>query len=115
VSFAGGSAPRTFTRAMTTAAAARPVQGAGIRVDIDGLVSGELEEGTFEFSRFFASCCAADAMPFSIRVQPPADAPELELSQWLQVAGTLQSIGGSLVVLAERMERIDRPADPYGL
>jgi uncharacterized repeat protein (TIGR03943 family) len=88
---------------------------AGIRVDIDGLVSGELEEGTFEFSRFLASCCAADAMPFSIRVQPPADAPELELSQWLQVAGTLQSIGGSLVVLAERMEPIDRPANPYGL
>jgi uncharacterized repeat protein (TIGR03943 family) len=88
---------------------------AGIRIDIDGLVSGELEEGTFEFSRFLASCCAADAMPFSIRVQPPADAPELELSQWLQVAGTLESIGGSLVVLAERMEPIDRPANPYGL
>jgi uncharacterized repeat protein (TIGR03943 family) len=88
---------------------------AGVRVDINGLVSGELEEGTFELSRFLASCCAADAMPFSIRVQPPADAPKLELSQWLQVAGTLQSIGGSLVVLAERMEPIDRPANPYGL
>jgi uncharacterized repeat protein (TIGR03943 family) len=88
---------------------------AGMRVDIDGLVSGEIEAGTFEFSRFLASCCAADAMPFSIRVQPPADAPELELSQWLRVAGTLQSIDGNLVVLAERMQPIDRPANPYGL
>jgi uncharacterized repeat protein (TIGR03943 family) len=87
----------------------------GVRVDIDGLVSGKLENGTFEFSRFLASCCAADAMPFSIRVQPPADPPKLELSQWLQVAGTLQSIDGRLVVVAERMNPIDRPANPYGL
>jgi uncharacterized repeat protein (TIGR03943 family) len=87
----------------------------GIRVDIDGLVSGEIEEGTFEFSRFLASCCAADAMPFSIRVQPRADAPKVELSQWLQVAGTLESVDGNLVVVAERMARIERPANPYGL
>jgi hypothetical protein len=31
------------------------------------------------------------------------------------VAGTLQSIDGNLVVVAERIEPIDRPANPYGL
>jgi uncharacterized repeat protein (TIGR03943 family) len=88
---------------------------AGVRVDIDGLVSGKVENGTFEFSRFLASCCAADAMPFSIRVQPPADAPAWDLSQWLRVAGTLQRQNESLVLIAERIEPIDRPANPYGV
>ena len=87
----------------------------GMRVDVDGLVSGPVENGSFELSRFLASCCAADAMPFSIRVQPPGDAQEYELSQWLQVAGTLEQINGSLVLVAERMKPIDRPANPYGV
>jgi uncharacterized repeat protein (TIGR03943 family) len=88
----------------------------GVRVDFDGLVSGRLEQGTFEFSRFLTTCCAADAMPFSIRVDPPAGAPELELSEWLQVSGTLRrDPGGGLVVVAERMKKIERPANPYSL
>ncbi len=87
----------------------------GLRVDVDGLVSGKVQNGTFELSRFLASCCAADAMPFSIRVQPPADAPAYDLSQWLNVAGTLERVDGSLVLVAERMEPIDRPANPYGV
>jgi uncharacterized repeat protein (TIGR03943 family) len=89
--------------------------GPGVRVDVDGLVSAPLENGSFELSRFLASCCAADAMPFSIRVQPPGDAQEYELSQWLKVAGTLEQIDGNLVLVAERMEPIDRPSNPYGL
>jgi uncharacterized repeat protein (TIGR03943 family) len=88
---------------------------AGMRVDVDGLVSAQVEGGTFELSRFLASCCAADALPFSIRVQPPSGAPAFELSQWLQVAGMLRRINGSLVLVAERMEPIERPANPYGV
>jgi uncharacterized repeat protein (TIGR03943 family) len=88
---------------------------AGLRVDVDGLVSGEVTNGTFELSRFLASCCAADAMPFSIRVQPPPGAPPFELSQWLRVAGTLEQVDGSLVLIAERFEPIERPANPYGV
>jgi uncharacterized repeat protein (TIGR03943 family) len=88
---------------------------AGLRVDFDGLVSGGMENGTFELSRFLASCCAADALPYSIRVQPPGDTPALELSQWLKVAGTLEQIDGALVLLAERIEPIERPANPYGV
>jgi uncharacterized membrane protein YcgQ (UPF0703/DUF1980 family) len=87
----------------------------GVRVDIDGLVSGEVENGTFELSRFLASCCAADAIPFSIRVEPPGGAMSYELSQWLRVAGTLRLMQGSLVLVTERMEPIERPANPYGV
>jgi uncharacterized repeat protein (TIGR03943 family) len=88
---------------------------AGVRVTIDGLVSKTGDGDTFEFSRFLASCCAADAMPYSIRVRPPADAPELELSEWLEVTGTLRSADAGFVVEAERIRPIDRPANPYGV
>jgi uncharacterized repeat protein (TIGR03943 family) len=87
----------------------------GTRVDIDGLVSREVENGTLELSRFLASCCAADAMPYSIRVEPPGGAGRYRLSQWLRVEGTLRARGGSLVLVAERLEPIDRPANPYGV
>jgi uncharacterized repeat protein (TIGR03943 family) len=87
----------------------------GLRVGVDGLVSKSVESGTLELSRFLASCCAADAMPFSVDVQPPADAPEYELSQWLQVSGTLERIGGNLVIVAEQMKPIEKPSNPYGL
>jgi uncharacterized repeat protein (TIGR03943 family) len=87
----------------------------GLRVDVDGLLSKQAESGTLELSRFLASCCAADAMPFSVDVQPPGDAPDYELSQWLQVSGTLERIGGSLVIVAEQMKPIERPSNPYGL
>jgi uncharacterized repeat protein (TIGR03943 family) len=88
---------------------------AGVRVDIDGLVSAELEGDAFELSRFLASCCAADAIPYSIRVEPPGDAPAPELSEWLQVSGTLAQRPEGLVLVAERVRPIDRPSNPYGL
>jgi uncharacterized membrane protein YcgQ (UPF0703/DUF1980 family) len=84
-------------------------------VRIDGLVSKERDGDTFELSRFLASCCAADAMPYSIRVEPPADAPPLELSQWFEVVGTLRGADGGFVVVAEQLRPIDRPANPYGV
>jgi uncharacterized repeat protein (TIGR03943 family) len=87
---------------------------AGLRVDFDGLVSDKVKNGTFELSRFLASCCAADAMPYSIRVEPPGGEFDHDLSQWLRVAGTLRRVGGSLVVVAEWVEPIARPANPYG-
>jgi uncharacterized repeat protein (TIGR03943 family) len=88
---------------------------AGARVDIDGLVSAELEGDSFELSRFLASCCAADAIPYSIRVEPPADAPAPKLSEWQQVAGTLAQRPEGLVLVAESIREIDRPSNPYGL
>ena len=87
----------------------------GVKVTIDGLVSKESDGETFEFSRFLASCCAADAMPYSIRVQPSADSPPLELSQWLEVTGTLRSTDGGFVVVADEIRPIERPANPYGV
>jgi uncharacterized repeat protein (TIGR03943 family) len=85
----------------------------GVRVDIDGLVSTTPEGGTFELSRFLASCCAADAMPYSIRVEPPPGAPEPKLSDWHRVAGTLEQRAEGFVLVAETMKKIDRPPNPY--
>jgi uncharacterized repeat protein (TIGR03943 family) len=87
----------------------------GVKVTIDGLVSKASDGETFEFSRFLASCCAADAMPYSIRVQPTGEAPPLELSQWLEVTGTVRSTEAGFIVAAEEIRPIDRPANPYGV
>jgi uncharacterized repeat protein (TIGR03943 family) len=87
----------------------------GVEVTIDGLVSKKSDGETFEFSRFLASCCAADAMPYSIRVQPSADAPPIELSEWLEVTGTLRSTDAGFVVVADEIRPIERPANPYGV
>jgi uncharacterized repeat protein (TIGR03943 family) len=87
----------------------------GVAVRIDGLVSKDSDGDTFELSRFLASCCAADAMPYSIRVRPPADAPPLELSEWMEVAGTLRATDAGFVVDATELRPIERPANPYGV
>ncbi len=87
----------------------------GVKVTIDGLVSKESDGETFEFSRFLASCCAADAMPYSIRVQPTADAPPVGLSVWLAVRGTVRSTDAGFVVAADEIRAIERPANPYGV
>ena len=87
----------------------------GVKVTIDGLVSKESDGESFEFSRFLASCCAADAMPYSIRVRPTGEAPPLELSQWLEVTGTVRSTKAGFVVVADEIRAIDRPANPYGV
>lgn len=98
----------------TEYAAERDVRD-GVKVTIDGLVSKESDGESFEFSRFLASCCAADAMPYSIRVEPSPDAPPLELSEWLEVTGTLQSTDAGFVVVAEEIRAIERPSNPYGV
>jgi uncharacterized repeat protein (TIGR03943 family) len=97
-------------------AAARGIE-AGLRVEFDGFVSRKGADGTIELSRFLASCCAADAMPYSIDVTVPAGTGALEKNQWLQVRGqVVEPPDGERLfsVVADEVERIDRPVDTYG-
>jgi uncharacterized repeat protein (TIGR03943 family) len=90
---------------------------AGLRVEFDGFVSKKRSNGTIELSRFLASCCAADAMPYSIDVVPPAGAAGVEKNQWLQVRGQVADKADGtrgFEVVAEDIEPIDRPLDAYG-
>jgi uncharacterized repeat protein (TIGR03943 family) len=97
-------------------AAERGIEG-GLLVEFDGFVSKTRDDGTIELSRFLASCCAADAMPYSIDVTLPAGASRFEQDQWLLVRGqVVEQTDGDRVfgVKADAVEPIDRPPDTYG-
>ena len=70
-------------------------------------------EGTIELTRFYVSCCAADAIPYSVAVEPPAGAPELGDDEWAEVSGTLERRGDRFVVVADTFEGVAEPEEPY--
>jgi len=90
----------------------------GLRVEFDGFISKIRDDGeTVELSRFLASCCAADAMPYSIDVSLPAGTAGLEKNQWLLIRGeVVEPPEGerAFSVVADEAEPIDRPSDTYG-
>lgn len=96
-----------------------PAEGAamglvpGSRVRVHGIVVHRSDvPRTFGLTRFFISCCAADALPVVVPVdggraaRPPEDA-------WQLIEGTLARRGSSLVVLADRMQTTKEPRSPY--
>jgi uncharacterized repeat protein (TIGR03943 family) len=90
---------------------------AGMRVEFDGFVSKKRDDGTLELSRFLASCCAADAMPYSVDIVVPSGAAGVEKNQWLLVRGEVAKKANGkrgFEVIADDMEPIDRPIDAYG-
>lgn len=89
----------------------------GVLVEFDGFVSKVHEDGSIELSRFLASCCAADAMPYSVDISLPAGTSPPEKNQWLLVRGQVvepTSGGRAFSVAATEVEAIERPADAYG-
>jgi uncharacterized repeat protein (TIGR03943 family) len=84
----------------------------GMPVEFDGFVSRADAGGTIELSRFMASCCAADAIPYSIDVALPEGTTAPEKNDWVRVRGTLGPRRKS--VTAEAVEPIERPVDAYG-
>jgi uncharacterized repeat protein (TIGR03943 family) len=100
-----------------TWAAERGIQN-GLKVEFDGFVSRVRSDGdTTELSRFLASCCAADAVPYSINVRFPEGTVGYEENDWLLVRGqVMETTSGTKAfqVVAEEVEKIDRPVDAYG-
>jgi putative membrane protein len=85
----------------------------GTRVTLLGFVTsdGEAPPGTFELTRFYVSCCAADALPYSVTVDARGPAPPTDA--WLQVAGSLSRTEDGWVVVADTVSRRPEPDDPY--
>jgi uncharacterized repeat protein (TIGR03943 family) len=89
----------------------------GLLVEVDGFVSKVYDDGRIELSRFLASCCAADAMPYSVDIELPEGMSALEKNQWLRVRGqVVEPPDGKrkFAVAADEVEPIDRPVDAYG-
>jgi uncharacterized repeat protein (TIGR03943 family) len=87
---------------------------AGTPVDFIGFISDAPKGGKLVVSRFFVSCCAADATAYSVNITPPADAPELPVDTWVSVKGTLAGRPGySLSVAATGITKVASPDNPY--
>lgn len=85
----------------------------GLPVELTGFVTYPAEgAGDFSLTRFYVSCCAADAIPYTVSVQAPPgeDPPE---DAWLTVEGELRATPGVFVLDADRIERVEPPQDPY--
>jgi len=88
---------------------------AGLKVEFDGFVSRRTRNGQVEISRFMATCCAADAVPYSVQVKPPDGAIDFETNQWVLVRGTVTADPKrTFVITADKLEAADRPSNPYG-
>lgn len=86
----------------------------GRPVEVTGFVSDAAEgTGPIQLTRFSIYCCAADAVPFTVPVQLPSGAPRFDRDTWLDISGKLSLLQGSWVVMAEEVDVVDEPQNPY--
>jgi len=84
----------------------------GDNVELIGFVTHGGESGAFDLTRFYISCCAADAIPYSVRVVHES-ATRYSDDTWLKVAGTVEEESGGYVLRAAHIEEVDEPDPPY--
>jgi len=85
----------------------------GLVVELTGFVTHPDEAGEeFGLTRFYISCCAADAVPFTVIVRP-GDTSAFSDDTWLTVEGELVRSGSSFVLEATRITKAQEPSAPY--
>lgn len=86
----------------------------GTPVSLTGFVT-RLPEGsaTFELTRFYVSCCAADAIAYPVEVEAAGLPDGVGLDDWLEVEGELAAAGDGLVVRPSSIVPVDAPDEPY--
>jgi len=84
----------------------------GTRVDLTGFVTHPKKgpEGTFSLTRFYVSCCAADALPYSVAID---SADEFDDDTWLRVKGRLAARSGDFVIEPASVDKVSEPKNPY--
>jgi uncharacterized repeat protein (TIGR03943 family) len=87
----------------------------GRRVRLLGFVSkAGPPRRPFELSRFYITCCVADALPVAVTVVPgPGLAPAEHTDEWLAVTGKVERRKDRYAVRADRVEKVPQPRDPY--
>jgi putative membrane protein len=88
---------------------------AGKPVRLLGFVSSEPAGGRpFELSRFYITCCVADAVPVSVHVtKGTVRSLRVSKDDWLDVTGVLARGSREWIVRAVRVEHVDAPSNPY--
>jgi putative membrane protein len=82
----------------------------GRSVELTGFVSKEGRP--FTLSRFYITCCVADAVPIGVHVMPSKRA-QLKRDDWVDVTGVLDKGNREWVVRALAIHHIKPPSDPY--
>ena len=83
----------------------------GTTLDLTGFVSATNGPNEFALTRFYVSCCAADAIPYSVNVL--AEGAEYPDNTWLRVNGVLRSEGEEFKLVAGTVEEVEQPDNPY--
>jgi putative membrane protein len=86
----------------------------GRPVRLNGFVSetGDGRDEPFELSRFYITCCVADAIPVGIKVATRGG-PTPRKDQWLEVTGVVARFGDEFGIRAQKTTVVPRPAHPY--
>jgi putative membrane protein len=86
----------------------------GTEVTLVGFVTRapDTPERDFDLTRFYISCCAADAIPYSVTIEPEGRLVPRE-DTWLEVSGSLRKHDDRYVLVADRVARRTEPRDPY--
>jgi putative membrane protein len=86
----------------------------GAPIHLLGFVARGGDAGeALQLTRFYVSCCAADAIPYSATVVLARGDDAAGVDSWLEVWGTVALEDGSYVVRAQRVEPRSEPQDPY--
>ena len=87
----------------------------GMPVRLVGFVTHDpnAPEGGFALTRFYVSCCAADALPFSVRISPPDGSADPQENDWLEVKGHLARDENGFFLDGEDSVEVPEPAVPY--
>lgn len=85
----------------------------GMAIELTGFVThpGDLPAGTLGLTRFQVSCCAADAVPYTVPLVLEPGAHEDDV--WLRASGHLSLRDGEYVLDPEAVTVVDAPSDPY--
>jgi uncharacterized repeat protein (TIGR03943 family) len=87
---------------------------AGKPVELTGFVSdADHPRRRFTLSRFYITCCVADAVPIGVGIVPARRGPELHRDDWVDVTGVLARGDREWVVRALRIAPVNPPSDPY--
>ena len=94
------------------AARAGIVEGTPVRLTGFVTQAAGAPGGGFDLTRFYVSCCAADALPFSVRIGPSASFAPQE-NDWLEVQGRVARDEAGFYVQAQDIADVPEPAVPY--
>jgi uncharacterized repeat protein (TIGR03943 family) len=81
----------------------------GTRVGLLGLVTG-VGTGRFSLTRFYITCCIADAQPVTIQVEWPRPVTR---NHWVWVTGVLRAPSSRFTLAADAVTPRPSPSDPY--